>query len=144
MLLKRVEKDGEIKSLFESSNILASTYNTGTKDLTIIFKGGKQYKYPEVKNTDYTRFELAESQGKIFNSHIKKYEFVKLDEIDITKIHEAIDDVNSENKAGTEKLIIDIMRTFIGIYDSTGKFPDDYDKYFDGANIELLKYKSIR
>ncbi|NIQ15416.1 MAG: KTSC domain-containing protein, partial [Candidatus Dadabacteria bacterium] len=50
--------------------MLASTYNPELKRLTIIFKNGGRYTYLDVPNTEYFRFETAESQGKILNSNI--------------------------------------------------------------------------
>jgi hypothetical protein len=42
--------------------------------------------YEGVSKTDYTRFETAESQGSVLNTHIKKYPTTKLDPIDTTEI----------------------------------------------------------
>lgn len=95
MLLKKVEKDNVIKAMYDSSNILASIYNKETSDLTLIFNKGSQYKYPNVKSTDYTRFEIAESQGKVFNSHIKAYSFEKLDAIDPVNIIKEVTDLKT-------------------------------------------------
>ena len=81
MVLKRQEKENVIKAIYDSSNILASTYNRTTNELILIFNKGSQYKYPNVNVTDYTRFELAESQGKVFNTHIKNYSFEKLESV---------------------------------------------------------------
>ena len=81
MVLKRQEKENVIKAIYDSSNILASTYNRTTNELILIFNKGSQYKYPNVSVTDYTRFELAESQGKVFNTHIKNYSFEKLESV---------------------------------------------------------------
>lgn len=81
MVLKRQEKENVIKAIYDSSNILASTYNRTTNELILIFNKGSQYKYPNVSVTDYTRFELAESQGKVFNTHIKNYSFEKLEAV---------------------------------------------------------------
>lgn len=96
MVLKRQEKDNLIQAIYDSSNILASTYNKTTNDLVLIFNKGTQYKYPKVTMTDYTRFELAESQGKVFNTHIKPYSFEKMEAInpelivtEITQLKEA-------------------------------------------------------
>lgn len=100
MILKKQEKGNVIKAMYDSSNILASIYDKETSDLTIIFNKGTQYKYSNVKNTDYTRFELAESQGQIFNSHIKSYSFEKLDVIDPSNILDEVSDIKeAENKA---------------------------------------------
>lgn len=96
MLLKKQEKNNIIKAMYSSTNILASIYNKENNELTLIFDKGGQYKYPNVKLTDYTRFELAESQGKVFNSHIKTYSFEKLPSVnpeaiikEITTLREA-------------------------------------------------------
>jgi len=86
MILKRQEKDNIIKALYDSSNVLASTYDTSSNDLTLIFKSGTQYKYNGVSKSDYMRFEIAESQGKVFNTHIKKYSFEKLENVDASRI----------------------------------------------------------
>jgi hypothetical protein len=86
MILKRQEKDGIIKAIYSSSNICASTYNSTSNELTIIFTHGGQYKYADVAKTDYMRFETAESQGSVLNTHIKKYTSAKLDAVDVTEI----------------------------------------------------------
>jgi hypothetical protein len=86
MLLKKQENDNVTKAIYASSNVCASTYDRTTKNLTIIFNNGGQYRYTNVSETDYTRFELADSQGVIINSHIKKYAFEKLDKVDTNEI----------------------------------------------------------
>ena len=140
MILKRVEKDNEVKMLIKSATILASTYNKGTKDLTITFNTGAQYNYPNVKEGDYNRFELAESQGKGFNKYIKPYAFEKLDNIDTAKIHESIDTIKIEQ----EKVMIEAMRQFVEACDNNdGRFTLTAESFFDGLNIEFEKYKSI-
>ena len=53
MLLNRHVDKESIESIYESSNILASRYNTISQKLAIIFKGGRQYLYHDVKITDY-------------------------------------------------------------------------------------------
>lgn len=114
MILKRQEKDGQIKAIYESSNILASTYDKATKDLTIIFNKGAKYKYPQVENTDYTRFELADSQGVVFNSHIKKYSFERLEDVDpnviITEINTAKAEENEILLKGKQNKLVEIMK----------------------------------
>ena len=91
MLLNRHIDKESIESIYESSNILASRYNTISQKLAIIFKGGRQYLYHDVKRTDYNTFETAESQGKILNSHIKNYKTEKIEgTVDTTPIIEQI------------------------------------------------------
>jgi len=91
MILNRHIDKESIESLYDSSNVLASRYNTISKKLAIIFKGGRQYLYHDVNRNDYDLFENAESQGKILNSTIKKYKVDRIEEIvDVTPINEQI------------------------------------------------------
>ena len=90
MILHKKQTENCVKALYKSSNILASTYNDKTKELEVIFKRGSRYLYENVSVTDYTRFELADSQGKVLNSHIKAYSFKKLDDVDPSLIEESI------------------------------------------------------
>ena len=92
MLLNRHIDKESIESIYESSNILASRYNTLSQKLAIIFKGGRQYLYHDVKKTDYDVFEKAESQGKVLNSHIKNHKTDKVEEVvDTSPILEQIE-----------------------------------------------------
>jgi hypothetical protein len=121
MLLKKQENDTVIKVMYNSSNVIASIYEKQTQDLTLIFAAGTQYKYPNVSTSDYTRFELAESQGKVFNSHIKKPNFTKLDPINPEAI---LTEIATMKKAG-ERLVLKLkqdkivkaMKTLIAIDD---------------------------
>jgi hypothetical protein len=91
LLNKHIDKES-IENIYESSNILASRYNTISQKLAIIFKGGRQYLYHDVKRNDYNEFESAISQGKVLNSTIKKYKSDKVEDIvDTTPILEQID-----------------------------------------------------
>lgn len=134
MIVKRHEKNGVIKSMYSSATICASTYDTTTKDLIVIFNNGGRYKYPLVENTDYTRFETAESNGSTFNTYIKKKytNFEKLDKTDeetLKTILKEIEDLkNAEDKAsldGTTKVMMETMALMLASYVSTGKV--DYD-----------------
>lgn len=102
MLLKRKEKENVVKVLYESSNVLASIYDNTTNELTLIFNSGTKYKYPNVSKTDYMRFELADSQGVVFNTHIKKYAFEKLESVDPKVIIAEINSLKSEEPIDVE------------------------------------------
>ena len=93
MILKRQEKDNKVKAIYDSSNILASIYDKNTSDLTLIFSKGRQYKYEKVKSSDYSKFELSESQGKVFNTVIKGYTMEKLDDINPDLIVKEIEEL---------------------------------------------------
>ena len=74
MILKRQEKENVVKALYDSSNIIASAWNKERNELILTFNKGTRYKYPNVSSTDYLRFETADSQGSVLNTHLKKME----------------------------------------------------------------------
>ena len=90
MLVERTENSGVVSCLYKSSNILASTYNQEKKELNITFNAGRRYTYYGVEHKDYVRFEIAESQGQIFNKHIKKYMTKKNEDIDPNPLLEKV------------------------------------------------------
>ena len=108
MIIKREEKDNSINSLYKSSSIVSSIYENDYKKLTIYFTNGGSYTYLDVSKTDYTRFEMAESQGAVLNTHIKKYSYVKnlnvtnipelLNEIQLIELNEKMSKMNATNK----------------------------------------------
>jgi hypothetical protein len=98
MVLKIVEKDGKTKAIYSSTNICASTYDNTSGDLTLIFTNGGQYKYTSVSKADYMRFEMADSQGSVMNTHIKKYPTTKLDKIDTAMILKEVKELSEANK----------------------------------------------
>jgi hypothetical protein len=68
-----------IEVKIQSSNIKSSTYNTEDKTLLIEFNNNSLYQYNEVPWEVFTKFRMAESQGKYFNSDIsKKYKYEKV------------------------------------------------------------------
>jgi hypothetical protein len=62
----------QITVIIKSSNITAATYNTETQELTVTFNTGGIYVYNKVPWTLFTKFRMAESQGKFFNEKIAK------------------------------------------------------------------------
>ena len=125
MILKRQEKDGIIKAIYSSSNICASTYNSVNNELTIIFNHGGQYKYADVAKTDYMRFETADSQGSVLNTHIKKYSTSKLDSVDVTDIMKEVDSLKEEedqhiSPEAATKTMLETMSDIISNYLKNG------------------------
>jgi predicted hydrocarbon binding protein len=97
MLISRKEIDGYIiEALYESSNIVFSRYNKNTNDLDVVFKSGVEYTYKNVASSDYSMFEMAESQGKILNKRIKSYEAVKNGVVDVELLKEQILEVKTD------------------------------------------------
>lgn len=129
MILKRVETDEKIKAIYESSNILASTYEPNKKDLTIIFKRGASYTYKNVDKTDYFRFETADSQGEVLNKHIKKYDAIKNDVVDVKKIEDEILNLREEEINKYKGEVVDYLKNIVETWDMSGKLKsDDLDR----------------
>jgi hypothetical protein len=72
--------DGKIIEVtIKSSNLKLASYNTETEDLTVTFNSGGIYVYNKVPWTLFTKFRMAESQGKFFNENIVKgYKHTKI------------------------------------------------------------------
>ena len=71
------EKDnstGWIECIYESSNILMSTYLPKKNVLYISFVRGGVYSYTNISNEIYEKFESSDSQGKFFINEIKNNE----------------------------------------------------------------------
>ena len=118
MLINRIKNNNVIKAFYQSSNILASTYNETTKDLNIVFKKGNSYTY---RTKDYFRFETSESQGETFNKHIKQYPFIKGESIDINLITEEVNKIKEEEINGFEIAIINNLKTIVNDYSEHSK-----------------------
>jgi hypothetical protein len=80
MAVKKEIIDGtKIINEIESTNIVRTEYDTTTRKLVAEFKNGTKYEYDEVPHNVYTRFRMAESQGKFFTTDIsKKFKYKKL------------------------------------------------------------------
>jgi hypothetical protein len=78
-IIREVIDGTKIKNEIKSSNIKSSEYDTETKDLVVEFNNGAKYKYDNVPHQVYTKFRLAESQGKFFTTDIaKQYSYKKV------------------------------------------------------------------
>lgn len=136
MILKRQEKEGSIKAIYSSSNICASVYNTITNELTLIFTSGLQYKYTDVSKTDYMRFETADSQGSVMNTHIKKYTATKLDKIDTAEILKEIEQlkVETETKITPDAATKEMLQSMCNIISN----------YFKNGNVTAASLKELK
>lgn len=61
---------GYIESVFNSDNVLKTTYFPNTNRLYISFCRGQTYSYGNVDLEIYNEFEKAESQGKFFHKKL--------------------------------------------------------------------------
>ena len=153
MLLKKQENNNVTKAIYASSNVCASTYDRTTKNLTIIFNNGGQYRYSNVSETDYTRFELSDSQGGVLNSHIKKYDFEKLDKVDTAAIIKEVNELKDADKQikvnHYTKEMITKMQAVVAYYETTDSIDpalytklkssmDDYEKITASAGASVV------
>ena len=68
-----------ISVIIQSSNLKSASYDTSTKVLTTAFNNGSIYQYYDVPWELFTKFRMAESQGKYFNMNISKnYKYKKI------------------------------------------------------------------
>jgi hypothetical protein len=128
MLLEKQIKEDVVVSHYNSSNLLVSEYNQLTKDLIITFKNGGVYKYDNVPATDYMRFEMADSQGKVLNSLIKpKYSFTRLDDVDADALNQKIAAIKLD-----------------GLKDFQGEIKEDAIKLGEAEGFDLVLAKRLK
>jgi CRISPR/Cas system CSM-associated protein Csm2 small subunit len=138
MIIDKVEKNGIVDAIYESSNIIASQYNQSDKTLNIIFKHGGSYSYSNVENTDYIRFETAESQGKVLNSNIKKYAFIKNENVDTTQVIDRIKKLKQEEIESFKEVIFKLLKENTSSYENIGKFSS-----LNKLNKSILAYNKL-
>lgn len=121
MLIKRTEKDGIITAVYESSNIMLSTYNTKTEMLSIVFKGAMEYFYEDVSKIDYHKFELADSQGKVFRKYFTEHKCTKGGRVDLDLLIEQVNNAKKEEVTNLEANITEVAKKLAtnGVSDNT-------------------------
>lgn len=68
-----------IEVTLQSSNLKSATYFTEEEKLSVTFNNGSIYEYEKVPWSKFTKFRMAESQGKYFNQEISKtHKFTKV------------------------------------------------------------------
>tara|TARA_B100000927_G_scaffold45106_5_gene32594 strand:+ start:801 stop:1229 length:429 start_codon:yes stop_codon:yes gene_type:complete len=136
MILERVEKDNLVNVIYESSNIVASTYDKARGDLNVIFKNGGSYTYQNVPSTDYFRFETADSQGKEINKTIKKYSFLKHEKVNTDDVIKKIKTLKNDEIKSLEVGLVSLMKKTIDDYESNVKLVDhDIEKLNKMINL---------
>lgn len=104
------ESIGYVEAIFDSSNILKTTYFINDNRLYISFYKGGVYSYSNIDPELYYNFKNAESQGKFFASTIKKnpskYPYRKeftLYPDEINEINEAVERGKKKDKSNFRK-----------------------------------------
>jgi len=141
MILKKQEKDKRIKAIYSSSTICASIYDMTTNGLTVIFKNGSQYFYPNVSPSDYNLFETAESNGAVFNQIKAKYRnHQKLASLDTEAIDVLLKEIKTLSEASQnifdDKNFLILVNKINGEYIKNGSLPKKMmDDLYDLMNV---------
>ena len=101
-----VYKDNLDRVWYNSSNIFYSECDdkdNELKTLRITFKDGRTYEYKKVNVMDYLKFRELPSQGKAFNTLVKKYECERIDSKDISSLQKELDDLLEQAKEDNEE-----------------------------------------
>ncbi len=138
MFILRTEKDDMVEAVYDSSHVIASSYNKKTNALTITFKNGGRYSYKDVRSADYMRFETAESQGVVLNSHIKKHSFEKLADTNVDHLITEITKNAEKEKKETEYLAVQTMDMIIKHYNDEHEIDS---RLLIALNVYLNKLK---
>ena len=69
-ILNEDKSTGYIEAVFNSDNVLKTTYFPKTQRLYIAFSRGHTYSYGNISRELYDEFEASDSQGKFFHKEI--------------------------------------------------------------------------
>jgi hypothetical protein len=144
MILERVEKDGLIQAIYDSSNIVASSYDKNKKELNVTFKNGGNYTYQGVPETDYLRFETADSQGKVLNTNIKVYPALKHESVDVDSIVDKVKEIKREELGAMLAGISEAMVSFNDYIESDEKNPQVIDANLKKVYDMITVYYKIK
>lgn len=99
------------KCWYDSSNIIFSKTidkQNELKEIIVVFKGGRAYKYLNVNVNDIVLFKhggVSGSIGKAFDQYLKKYPFEKLENYDLRVLEEEKQNLLIEQSENNKKLI---------------------------------------
>lgn len=105
-ILNEDKSIGYIESIFNSDNVLKTTYFPAMQRLYIAFNRGHTYSYGNISNEIYCEFENADSQGKFFYKNInnkKEYPYRKEFTLYPYEVKNLKEIVESKNKLITEE-----------------------------------------
>lgn len=78
-IINEILQGSKIINEIKSSNIKKTEYDLDKKTMIVEFVNGSKYQYEDIPHQIYTKFRMADSQGKFFSSDIaKKYKYKKL------------------------------------------------------------------
>jgi hypothetical protein len=75
------------------------------------------------------RFEIAESQGDVFNTHIKKYSFERLEDVDPSKIITEAENLKADEKKALLEGLKNKIDKLVVLNSSYTNFSEEYTEY---------------
>lgn len=124
------------RAWFNSSNVKYAECDDKDgelKTVRVVFNNGSQYQYKNVNVYDYLKFRDDESQGKAFNKYMRKYEFEKLEPVDLEKLENELAELTQEGqfsiRMGDKKL---------EVFDPAGKLRYSREGEYDGEIKRML------
>lgn len=97
LIFNKYENDLD-RAWFSSSNIKYAECDDKTdslKTVRVVFNTGRKYEYEKVTVQDYLLFRNAESQGKAFNTYLRKYEAKRLEDADLDQLDKELENLRS-------------------------------------------------
>lgn len=106
MLLYKIssQNDNIIECLYESTNLLKTTYIKDKEKLYVYFRKGYVYSYSNVEHMLYEQFETSESQGIFLSEYIIKdkvypsFKEFKMMNFEIDDIEKTINEIKDNGK----------------------------------------------
>ena len=99
------------KCWYDSSNIIFSETDDkqdDLKEIIVVFKGGRAYKYFNVNVTDIILFKhggVSGSVGKAFEQYLKKYPFEKVENYNLVVLEEEKQMLLTERAENNKKIM---------------------------------------
>lgn len=136
-------KDKKDRTWYNSSNILYSECDDKSDELKtvrVVFNGGRQYEYKDVKVNDYLMFRESASQGKALNTYLKQYECSRVDDANVDVLNEDLIALRDNENALYEVFIDNNSITLYANGSVSMKLTKNENGLVDfGEVVELLK-----
>lgn len=135
LIFNKYENDLD-RAWFSSSNIKYAECDDKTdslKTVRIVFNTGRKYEYEKVTVQDYLLFRNAESQGKAFNSYLRKYEAKRLEDADLDQIDKELENLRSAD------FVLVYTETGFNIKNNSGNVLFELDRKLSEDEMNLIE-----
>lgn len=136
------------KTWYDSSNILYSECDDVRDSLKVVkitFSTGRVYKYIDVNVNDYLMFREATSQGKAFNTYLRKYKCERLEDVNLEDVTNKMQESQdkqcklSDIKIKINDNQIEVIKNdnSISVIEVKKESIDDIEKIINAIKIEI-------